>query len=102
VSWFTQSRTLDISGAALPMWQDMPIFTVSRLTGTEKLGSLYDYAVELAMIEFPGLCVSEAQKLVQIDRLVGKGVTVKIAIERSGTYACRQWEVPGRLSWVQG
>jgi type VI secretion system secreted protein VgrG len=86
MSWFTQPRTLDISGAALPVWRDMPLFTVSRLSGTEKLGRLYDYTVELATIDTPGLYVSQAQKLVQIDQLVGTEVTVRIAIEGSGTY----------------
>ena len=88
MAWLTQPRTLDISGAALPVWRDMPLFTVSRLSGSEKLGRLYDYTVELATIEFPGLYVSEAQKLVQIDKLVGTEVTLRIAIEGSGTYAC--------------
>jgi len=87
MSWLTQPRTLDIAGDALPVWQDMPLFTVSRLAGSEKLGRLYDYTVEVATIEFPGLSVSEAQALVQIDQLVGKEVTVRIAIEGSGTYA---------------
>jgi type VI secretion system secreted protein VgrG len=47
MSWLTQPRTLDIAGAALPVWQDMPLFTVSRLAGSEKLGRLYDYTVEV-------------------------------------------------------
>ncbi|MFL9967138.1 contractile injection system protein, VgrG/Pvc8 family, partial [Paraburkholderia sediminicola] len=79
--------TLDISGDALPVWQDMPLFTVSRLSGTEKLGRLYDYTVELATIELPGLYVSTVKSLVQIDQLVGKELTVRIAIEGSGTYS---------------
>lgn len=86
MSWLSQPRTLDISGDALPVWRNTSLFTVSRLMGSEKLGKLYDYTVELVTTEFPGLHVSEAQALVQIDALVGKEVTVKIAIEGSGTY----------------
>lgn len=29
----------------------MPIFTVSRVSGKEKLGHLYDYTVEVATID---------------------------------------------------
>lgn len=86
MSWFTQPRTLDIEGAALPLWRDMPMFKVSRLAGVEKLGKLYDYTVDLATIEAPGLYISDLPKLVPIDSLVGQEVTVKIAIEGSGTY----------------
>jgi len=59
---------------------------VSRLKGTEKLGRLYDYTVEIATKDDIGLTVHEARDMVQVDALVGKQVTVKIAIEGSGTY----------------
>ncbi|SDE42657.1 type VI secretion system secreted protein VgrG, partial [Paraburkholderia lycopersici] len=48
MSWLDQPRTLEIAGAALPKWRDECLFTVSRLTGIEKLGRLYDYTVEIA------------------------------------------------------
>jgi len=36
-----QSRTLAVSGAALPVWGSRPILTPFRMIGTEKLGTLY-------------------------------------------------------------
>ncbi|SDE46867.1 type VI secretion system secreted protein VgrG [Paraburkholderia lycopersici] len=85
MSWLDQPRTLEITSAALPKWRDECLFTVSRLTGTEKLGRLYDYTVELATKEDIGLTVHEARDRVKVDELVGRQVTVKIAIEGSGT-----------------
>ncbi|WP_322057446.1 type VI secretion system Vgr family protein [Paraburkholderia sp. J63] len=86
MSWLDQPRTLEIASAALPKWQDECLFTVSRLTGTEKLGKLYDYTVEIATKDDSGLTVHEARDMVKVDELVGKQVTVKIATEGSGTY----------------
>ncbi|CAE6871824.1 hypothetical protein [Paraburkholderia domus] len=42
-----QSRTLAISGAALPTWAGGPVLTPTRFLGTEKLGKLYEYMVEV-------------------------------------------------------
>jgi type VI secretion system secreted protein VgrG len=67
-------------------WRDECLFTVSRLKGTEKLGRLYDYSVEIATKDDLGLTVHEARDMVNVDQLVGKQVTIKIAIEGSGTY----------------
>ena len=86
MSWLDQPRTLEISSAALPKWRDECLFTVSRLTGAEKLGRLYDYTVEIATKDDIGLTVHEARDRVKVDELVGKQVTVKIAIEGRGTY----------------
>jgi len=86
MSWLDQPRTLEITSAALPKWQDECLFTVSRLKGAEKLGRLYDYTVEIATKEDIGLTVHETRDMVKVDELVGKQVTVKIAIEGSGTY----------------
>ncbi|SDE51505.1 type VI secretion system Vgr family protein, partial [Paraburkholderia lycopersici] len=65
---------------------DECLFTVSRLTGIEKLGRLYDYTVEIATKDDIGLTVHEARDRVKVDELVGRQVTIKIAIEGSGTY----------------
>jgi type VI secretion system secreted protein VgrG len=86
MSWLDQPRTLEITSAALPKWRGECILTVSRLTGTEKLGKLYDYTVEIATKDDIGLTVQEARDRVLVDELVGKQLTVKIAIEGSGTY----------------
>jgi type VI secretion system secreted protein VgrG len=86
MSWPDQSRVLALSGAALPVWRGENLFTVSRVCGTEKIGKLYRYTVEVATLDAPGLYVPEAQKLVDVDQLVGKKVTIGIAIEGNGTY----------------
>ncbi|WP_322044368.1 type VI secretion system Vgr family protein [Paraburkholderia sp. J67] len=86
MSWLDQPRTLEIVSTGLPKWRDECLFTVSRLKGTEKLGRLYDYTVEVATRSDPSLSVEEAKALVEVDKLVGTQVTVKIAIEGSGTY----------------
>jgi type VI secretion system secreted protein VgrG len=86
MSWSEQSRVLALSGAALPVWRGENLFTVSRVSGTEKIGKLYRYTVEVATLDAPGLYVSEAQKLVDVDQLVGKKVTIRIVIEGNGTH----------------
>jgi type VI secretion system secreted protein VgrG len=86
MSWLDQSRVLALSGDALPVWQGENLFTVSRVSGTEKIGRLYRYTVDVATLDAPGLYVPEAQKLVDVDQLVGKKVTIRIAIEGNGTY----------------
>jgi len=85
-SWLKQPRTLEITGKALPQWGGEPLFVVSRLRGKEKLGHLYDYDVELTTVDDATLTASEAQALVNVDALVGKEVTVHIAVEGNGTW----------------
>ncbi|VXB95768.1 Rhs element Vgr protein [Burkholderia sp. 8Y] len=89
MSWFDQPRTLALSGSALPQWLDEPLLVVSRVKGTEELGKLYQYDVELSTLDDAHLSVHAAQALVDLDRLAGKEVTLSIAIEGNGT-------------WVQG
>ncbi|WP_454871991.1 type VI secretion system Vgr family protein [Paraburkholderia xenovorans] len=89
MAWNTQPRTLEVAGDALPAWRNAPLFVASRLRGTEKLGRLYRYEVDVSTVEAPGLYVDEMHRLVDLNRLVGKRLTVKIAVEGSGT-------------WVQG
>jgi type VI secretion system secreted protein VgrG len=51
MNWLKQRRTLELSGDAIPQWRGMSIFTVSRVSGKEKLGHLHDYTVEVATID---------------------------------------------------
>lgn len=85
MSWFKQPRTLEVTGKALPQWAGGPLFVVCRLSGKEKLGRLYDYDVDVSTIDDAALSVIEAQQLVDVDALIGKEITVRIAIEGSGT-----------------
>ncbi|WP_408187444.1 contractile injection system protein, VgrG/Pvc8 family [Paraburkholderia sp. RL17-381-BIF-C] len=85
MSWFKQPRTLEMSGKALPQWAGESLFVVGRLAGKEKLGRLYDYDVDVSTMDDARLSVVEAQRLVDVDSLIGKEVTVNIAIEGNGS-----------------
>ncbi|MGF6774735.1 type VI secretion system secreted protein VgrG [Paraburkholderia sp. GAS199] len=84
-SWNTQARVLDITGEALPRWRDEPIFLVSRLRGREKLGYLYEYDVDISTIDHPDLDAWNAQSQVDVDALIGKEITIRVAVEGKGT-----------------
>src|SRR4051794_2294498 len=86
MSWLDQPRTLEIASAGLPKWREESLFTGSRPESTEKVGRLYHYTPEVATKDDIGLTVHEAEDMVKVDQLVGKQVTIKIAIEGSGTY----------------
>ena len=95
MSWHEQLRILELSGAALPKWRDDNLFTVLRVHGTEKIGRLYSYTVEVATLEDRNLHVSEATNRVDVDQLVGKEVTIRIALSGNGTWAAGQVGVSG-------
>ncbi|HEV3106776.1 MAG TPA: hypothetical protein VGZ01_13910 [Trinickia sp.] len=42
-----QSRTLAVAGAALPVFNGAPVLVPVRLSGTETLGELFEYTLEL-------------------------------------------------------
>ncbi|MDP9648134.1 type VI secretion system Vgr family protein [Paraburkholderia caledonica] len=86
MSWNTQARTLEVSCEAFPTYRGEPVFVATRLAGTEKLGRLYDYEVDVSTIEADGLYISELHKLVDVNKLVGKRMTVRIAIGGNGTW----------------
>jgi type VI secretion system secreted protein VgrG len=86
MEWNTQARTLEVSCEAFPTHRGESIFVATRLAGTEKLGRLYDYEVDVSTIEAEGLYISEMHTLVDVNKLVGKRMTVRIAIEGNGTW----------------
>jgi type VI secretion system secreted protein VgrG len=86
MAWNNQARTLEVNCEAFPTHRGEPVFVATRLAGTEKLGRLYDYEVDVSTIEADGLYISEMHKLVDVNKLVGKRMTVHIAIEGSGTW----------------
>jgi type VI secretion system secreted protein VgrG len=81
-----QDRILGISGDALPTWDGEPVLVPLRLSGTEALGKLYEYAVDMATVDKPTLGLWKAQELVGPDNLIGKIVTVSIEFEGKGTF----------------
>ncbi|HZZ06629.1 type VI secretion system Vgr family protein [Paraburkholderia sp.] len=91
-----QPRTLAISGSSLPTWGGNPILTAQRLSGTEKLGRLYEYTVDLMTVDKPTLGLWQAKELVSSDALVGKELTASIEFEGKGTF------IPGALGTSGG
>lgn len=82
----TQSRTLAVSGEALPFWGGRPVLAPSRVTGTERLGRLYKYTLELTTVDGPTLPVYEARRIVQPDKLVGTEIAVSFEFEGKGEF----------------
>ncbi|MFM0340886.1 type VI secretion system Vgr family protein [Paraburkholderia fungorum] len=80
-----QARTLAVSGAALPTYGDVSVLTPTRLSGTEALGELFEYALELktpdALSFSPGIAAN-----IKLDKLIGTEVTVSIEIEGNGQF----------------
>lgn len=87
MQWQTQPRTLEVASDAFPTHLDMPIFVAARLRGTEKLGRLYDYELDVSTIEAPGFHVSRLHEYIDVNQLVGKRITVGIAFEGNGAWA---------------
>jgi type VI secretion system secreted protein VgrG len=85
VAWNTQPRTLEIVSDAIPEHYGQKIFDPVRCKGVDKLGRLFDYWIDVQTIEANGLYVSEMNKLVDVNKMVGKRLTLKIAVEGSGT-----------------
>ena len=82
-----QSRTLAISGAALPTYglDGLPVFTPVRLTGTEALGELFQYTLELKTPDDLTFSPSMAAN-VDLNKIIGTEVTVLIELEGIGTF----------------
>jgi len=87
-----QSHTLAISSPVLPTYglDKRPILAPARLTGTEALGELFDYTLELVAVARPELPTWSAVDLINLDGLIGHEFTVDIEIEGRGSY------VPGQ------
>ncbi|WP_059988209.1 type VI secretion system Vgr family protein [Burkholderia ubonensis] len=77
---------LTISGSALPTWGGRPVLSARRLFGTDKLGKLYRYTLELTTVADPTLPPWEAKQLVSSESLIGQEVSVTIEFEGRGTF----------------
>lgn len=80
-----QSRTLAVSGAALPSYDGQPILTPVRLKGTEKLGELFEYTLELKTPDSRAFSPSIAANI-KLDALIGTEVTSLIELEGNGQF----------------
>lgn len=85
MAWNTQSRTLEIVSNAIPEYFGKPVFEVVRCRGVEKLGTLSDYWIDVQTIEASGLEPSTMADVVDISKILGQNLTLKIAIDGSGT-----------------
>lgn len=64
----------------------MPILRAVRLSGSDKLGTLYKYTLDVMTVDEPTLGVWQAKELVSPDALIGTEMTAVIEYEGSGTF----------------
>ncbi|SMG58162.1 Phage late control gene D protein (GPD), partial [Paraburkholderia susongensis] len=79
-----QNRILSMSSDALPTWGNEPVLAPLRLSGTEALGRLYRYALDVATVESPTLGLWQAQERVVPDKLIGRVIDISIAFDGNG------------------
>ncbi|KVC43421.1 type VI secretion system Vgr family protein [Burkholderia diffusa] len=82
---FLQSRTLAVAGAALPVFNGKPVLVPARLSGTETLGELFCYTLELKTVDMLAFSPSITAN-VDLDKLIGAEVTVLVQIEGIGIF----------------
>ena len=87
-----QARTLAVSSPVLPTYglDNLPVLTPVRLMGTEALGELSEYTLDLVAVARPELPVWQAIDLVKLDGLIGREFTVEILIEGKGIFLAGQ------------
>ncbi|AOI88097.1 type VI secretion system Vgr family protein [Burkholderia pseudomultivorans] len=82
---FDASRTLSVSGAALPTYGGQSLLTPVKLTGGETIGELFEYVLELKTPDALAFSPSIAAN-VDLDALIGTEVTVSIQFEGRGHF----------------
>ncbi|MDR8972906.1 hypothetical protein FEP59_03240 [Burkholderia multivorans] len=82
---FYASRTLSVSGAALPTYGGQSLLTPVKLTGAETIGELFEYVLELKTPDALAFSPSIAAN-VDLDALIGTEVTVSIQLEGRGHF----------------
>lgn len=86
---FDAPRTLSITGAALPSFNGAPILVPTKLSGSEAVGELFEYILELKTADTLAFSPSIGAN-VDLAKLAGSEVTVLIQIEGKGHF------IPGR------
>ncbi|MFM0506159.1 type VI secretion system Vgr family protein [Paraburkholderia sp. RL17-373-BIF-A] len=81
-----QSRTLSVSCNAFPVDRGVPVLSPVRLRGTEALGKLYRYTLDMATTYSPGLSQYNTRLQIVPDKLVGKEITISIEFDGKGTF----------------
>ncbi|WP_434113679.1 type VI secretion system Vgr family protein [Paraburkholderia caffeinilytica] len=85
---FRAERTLSVSGAALPNDLDgMPVMKLGGIQGQESLSELYEYTLDLLSLSEPGGMSRVEAASLDLASMIGKELTVSIALDRaqSGT-----------------
>ncbi len=80
------SRAIEVHTAAMPMLLGGPAFEFKSLQGSEGLGQLFGYTVELQTPDAPQLTASVTANL-PIKNLVGKEISIVIELEGKGFMA---------------
>jgi|GEM_PF-251553 len=80
-----QARPLAVRGAALPTFRDQSIFTPARMSGTETLGELFEYTLELKTADSLAFSPSLAANI-DLDALIGTEITCLIELEGNGQF----------------
>lgn len=102
MEWNTQPRALEVVSNAIPMVFGQPIFEVVRVRGVDKLGTLFDYQIDVQTIESNGLTVNTMDQVLDVDKLVGQSLTLRIAIEGSGTPGDGEFNVGAGVREISG
>lgn len=80
------ARTLSVRCEAFPAWCDNEVLAPLRLRGTEALGKLYRYALDLMTVDAPGLTVGMARELIKPDEFIGAVIDMTVEFEGKGTF----------------
>ncbi|GJH32352.1 type VI secretion system tip protein VgrG [Paraburkholderia hospita] len=80
------ARTLSVHCEAFPTWGNDEVLAPVRLRGTEALGKLYRYELDLMSIDSPTLRVYQARELIRPEELVGSVIDITVEFEGKGTF----------------
>lgn len=82
----SQLRTLSVSCDALPVDRGEPILCPVRLRGTEALGKLYRYTLDLATAHPAGQSLYDSKLRIDPDKLTGADIEIAIAFDGKGIF----------------
>jgi type VI secretion system secreted protein VgrG len=80
----TEWSTLKVSCDAFPVERGRPVLFPVRLRGTEALGKLFRYTLDMATIYSPAVSQLDSSGRVVLEKLLGKKVTVSIEFDGKG------------------
>ncbi|WP_227246693.1 type VI secretion system Vgr family protein [Paraburkholderia caribensis] len=81
-----QTRTLSVHCDAFPTWGNDEVLAPVRLRGTEALGKLYRYELDLMTVDSPTLRVYQAREMIRSDKLIGAIIDITVEFEGKGTF----------------